>query len=383
MNPKLSGTYLCTPMNKLKENKLKPVAAWLFVGVLMIIVQIVLGGITRLTDSGLSITEWKPILGSIPPTNDKQWNEAFNQYKEIAQYKQLHAYFTMQDFKAIYFWEWMHRLWGRAIGVVFLIPFLVFLFQKRFSAGMVKPLIILFLLGGLQGLVGWVMVKSGLNNEDLYVSHIKLAIHFIVALGLLVYTFWFALQLVIKPHHQVPDSASKKFIVSILSLLFIQLIYGAFMAGLKAATAAPTWPSINGDFIPANMMRYGGKVYSFYASLLNNPITVHFIHRNLGYLIFLLILIWSFRSKKQKGTVLFNSIKWLPLTLVILQLVLGIAAVLTSPKKIPQQWGLFEWNAQLHQVVALLLLLSLVLVLFLVKSQQKTNYAKAVDPHLI
>jgi cytochrome c oxidase assembly protein subunit 15 len=141
-------------MNKAQRSS-KPIAIWLLVGVFMIIVQIILGGITRLTDSGLSITEWKPILGAVPPTNEQQWIEAFDNYKRIAQYKNLHSYFTLQDFKSIYFWEWLHRLWGRFIGLVFLIPFIIFLIQKRFRRNMIKPMIILFLLGGLQGLIGW------------------------------------------------------------------------------------------------------------------------------------------------------------------------------------------------------------------------------------
>ncbi len=342
----------------------KPVAIWLLAGVLMIIVQIILGGITRLTDSGLSITEWKPLLGTLPPLNDTQWNEAFTGYKQIAQFKNLHSYFTLADFKSIFFWEWLHREWGRLIGVVFAVPFLIFLYQKRFSKEMVKPMIILFLLGGLQGLIGWLMVMSGLNDENLYVSHIRLAVHFITALGLLVYTFWFALQLLVDKSQQICKPSSKKFISWIIGILVVQLIYGAFMAGLKAALAAPTWPDINGSYLPT-FTSYHGRQYSFFSSLVNNPFAVHFIHRNLAYLITILIVAWSIKAARVKGSSLFNTIKWLPLLLVIVQVGLGIAAVVTSIKKVPQQWGVFEWNAQAHQVVAMLLLLSLVSVLFL------------------
>ena len=193
-----------------KQRSSRPIAIWLLVGVFMIIVQIILGGITRLTDSGLSITEWKPILGTVPPTSDKEWQEAFERYKQIAQYKNLHFYFTLNDFKSIYFWEWLHRLWGRFIGVVFLVPFIIFLLQNRFRKEMIKPMIILFLLGGLQGVIGWIMVQSGLNDEDLYVSHIRLAIHFMAALILLVYTFWFALKLVERSRDKVYNPAQKK-----------------------------------------------------------------------------------------------------------------------------------------------------------------------------
>jgi len=177
--------------------KSNAVAIWLLIGVGMIVVQVLLGGITRLTGSGLSITEWKPLLGAIPPLNEADWQKAFEQYKQIGQFKQLNFEFTLSDFKFIYFWEWFHREWARLIAIVFLLPFVYFIIKKKFRQEMVKPLMILFLLGILQGLIGWIMVKSGLNEESLYVNHIRLAIHFISALGLLSYTLWFALQLLV------------------------------------------------------------------------------------------------------------------------------------------------------------------------------------------
>ena len=343
----------------------RPVAIWLLVGVFMIIVQIILGGITRLTDSGLSITEWQPILGAIPPTSEAGWNQAFQQYQQIAQYEHLHSHFTVDDFKSIYFWEWLHRNWGRLIGIVFAVPFVIFLLQKRFRKEMVTPMVILFLLGGLQGAIGWIMVKSGLNDENLYVSHIRLAIHFITALGLLVYTWWFALRLLVRNEQKVFSPSSKKWLGWIIGLLVVQLAYGAFMAGLKAATAAPTWPAINGSYLPGGIATFQGKEGTFLSALVNNPVTIHFIHRNLAYLLFILIVIWTIKIAKEGGSTLFNKVKWTPLALVSLQVLLGIAAVLTSLKRVPQRWGLFEWNAQLHQAVAMLLLLSLVTVFFL------------------
>lgn len=347
----------------------KPVAIWLLIGVFMIIIQIILGGITRLTGSGLSITEWQPILGTLPPLNEQQWQKAFDGYKQIAQYKHLNSYFTLEDFKFIYFWEWLHRLWGRLIGVVFLIPFIVFLVQRRFRADMVKPMVILFLLGGLQGLIGWIMVMSGLNDENLYVSHIRLAIHFIAALVLLVYTFWFALSLLVDKKDIVVNSSLKNFVLLLIVLLTVQLMYGAFMAGLKAATYAPTWPDINGDYFPTAMNNFRGQTMSWLNAVVNNPIAVHFIHRNLAYLIALLIIVWSFRSRI-KGSDIFSIAKWLPLLLVLVQIGLGIGAVLTSPKAVAHGWGIFEWYAQLHQLVAILLLLSLFLLLFILHRKQ-------------
>ncbi len=353
-------------MNNLSmNNRTKPVAIWLLAGVFMIIVQIILGGITRLTDSGLSITEWQPLLGAIPPTSEAEWNKAFDGYKQIAQYKYVNPDFTLEDFKSIYFWEWLHRNWGRLIGVVFAIPFIIFLIQKRFSKDMVIPLIILFLLGGLQARIGWIMVQSGLNDEDLYVSHVRLMIHFIAALVLLIYTLWFAAKLMVKDSQRIFNPASKKWLSWIIGILIVQLMYGAFMAGLKAALSAPTWPDINGAYLPPNLTTYQGKEGSFFSALINNPITVHFIHRNLAYLLFILIFTWTVLIVKEKKSALFQRWKWAPIVLVCTQVVLGVAAVLTSVQKIPQRWGIFEWNALLHQFVAMLLLLSLFIILFL------------------
>jgi cytochrome c oxidase assembly protein subunit 15 len=366
-------------MNQLQRSS-KPIAIWLLVGVFMIIIQIILGGITRLTDSGLSITEWKPLLGAVPPTNEEQWREAFEHYKKIAQYKNLHSYFTLEDFKSIYFWEWLHRLWGRLIGIVFLIPFIVFLLQGRFKKEMIRPMIILFLLGGLQGLVGWIMVKSGLNEENIYVSHIRLGIHFIMALGLLVYTFWFALKLLVPQNERIYKASSKKMVVLILSLLVIQLIYGAFMAGLKAASVSPTWPTINGEYFPPVIV--DSENFSL-PSLINNSIVVQFIHRNLAYLIFFLILFCTIKVAKEKRSHLFDSVKWYPLIFVCLQVVLGVIALFTSINKVPQRWGSFEWTALLHQAVAMLLLLSLTMVFYLLTAKETSKSSVGIDKPVI
>ena len=342
----------------------KPVAIWLLTGVFMIVVQIILGGITRLTDSGLSITEWQPLLGAMPPTNEEEWNKAFEGYKQIAQFKHLHSYFTLEDFKNIFFWEWLHRNWGRLIGVVFAIPFIIFLVQRRFTKDMIIPMVILFLLGGLQGVIGWIMVKSGLNDENLYVSHIRLAIHFIAALGLLVYTLWFALRLLVRNEQRIIHAPSKKWLGWIIGILIVQLVYGAFMAGLKGATYAPTWPDINGEYFPANLTTHQGRENSFLSALVNSPIMIHFIHRNLAYLLTLLIFIWTFIAPKGKTSSLFQKLKWIAATLVLAQVVLGVMTVLSSVKKVPQKWGGFEWNALSHQFVAMLLLLTLFSILF-------------------
>ena len=343
----------------------RPVAIWLLVGVGMIMIQVLLGGITRLTGSGLSITEWKPIMGTLPPMNEQAWNTAFEKYKQIAQFKYVNPHFTLSDFKSIFFWEWFHRLWARLIAVAFAIPFIIFIIQRRFKKEMIRPMLILFLLGALQGLVGWIMVQSGLEDSELvYVSHYKLAIHFILALGVLCYALWFALDLLVPNEQVIVDRSFNNYVKWLIALLTLQLIYGAFMAGLKAAQAAPTWPSINGEWIPSNVHSYGDRNYQGLSYLTAHPLVVHFIHRTLAYIITILIIIGWWKASRINGSALFKRIRVLPLLLVLMQVLLGILAVLKSPVQ-----ANFIWFAELHQLVAMLLLLSLVFMIYVVRKR--------------
>jgi cytochrome c oxidase assembly protein subunit 15 len=227
---------------------------------------------------------------------------------------------------------------------------------------MIKPLVILFLLGALQGAVGWIMVASGLTGDAIYVKPTRLALHFVFALGLLCYTFWFALQLLVPKGNIVINIKLRKLVIAIIILLILQLIYGALMAGHKAATAAPTWPDINGSLVPAGMLREEGLL-----NLIDNRITIHFIHRGLAYLLLGLIIWFTIKlyGNFRAGAVFKTG--WLPVLLVSLQVVLGILSVLTSTSIVPNQWGIFEWMAQLHQLVAMFLLLSLVWLLYLIR----------------
>lgn len=343
----------------------RPVAIWLLVGVFMIMVQIVLGGITRLTGSGLSITEWDVITGSLPPLNEAQWLAEFDKYRQTPQFRLLNSDFGLSDFKFIYFWEWFHRLWARLIGIVFAIPFIIFLLQRRFRADMVKSLVVLFILGGLQGAVGWIMVASGLVGDAIYVKPTRLAAHFVLALGLLAYTFWFALKLLVPQRQLLAAPKLKNLTIGIIVLLFVQLIYGALMAGHKAAPAAPTWPDINGAFIPEYVFRNPHGLIG----LIDDRIVVHFIHRTTAYLLVALVLVWTVKAMKQAATPLFRVVRWLPLVLVLVQTTLGIFTVLTSVGIRAGKWNAFEWMAQLHQVVAFFLLLSLVLAAYVVRRQ--------------
>lgn len=340
----------------------KPVAIWLLVGVGMLIVQILLGGITRLTGSGLSITEWDVVTGTLPPLNQAEWEVAFEKYKQTPQFGYLNSDFTLSNFKFIFFWEWFHRFWARLLGVVFLVPFIIFLVQRRFKPEMVRPLIILFLLGALQGAVGWIMVASGLTGNAIYVKPTRLALHFIFAIGLLCYTYWFALQLLVPRDQLVPDRKTRNLTWAIIAILAIQLVYGALMAGHKAATAAPTWPDINGYFAPPGMMKEDQGLLN----LIDNRMTIHFIHRGLAYILCILIILLTIRLFKTPGTALYRKFRSWPLILVIFQIIAGILAVTTSLQIVPNQWGTFEWVAQLHQAVAMVLVISILSIAFVV-----------------
>jgi len=349
-----------------EDKKKRAVAWWLIAGVIMIIVQTLLGGVTRLTGSGLSITKWNPLFGILPPLNARQWNEAFDGYKQIGQFKYLNSDYTLADFKSIFFWEWLHRFWARMLGIVFAAGFVFFLVRNYFDKQMIRQFIILFVLGGLQGLIGWVMVASGLNDSHLYVDHIKLALHFISAMILACYTLWFALQLLIPHEKRAPDKKLHNYTLLIILLLFVQLTYGAFMAGLKAAMAAPTWPLINGMFVPDSLT---------HNSLISDKINVHFIHRGMAYLL-LALLIFGFvsasRSARRYNTSILIATRWWPLLLVALQVTLGIITVLCAPMIVPGKFGTFEILAELHQMVAMFLLMSLVVNLYVVGSTTPT-----------
>lgn len=347
------------------ERSSRLVATWLLIGVGMTVVQIALGGITRLTGSGLSITQWDVITGSLPPLNEQQWMAEFEKYRQTPQFHLLNFDFTLSDFKFIFFWEWFHRLWARTIGLVFAAGFVYFLIKKHFKKEMVQPLLALFFLGALQGAIGWIMVASGLTGDAIYVQPTKLALHFIFALGLLSYTFWFALQLLVSKEQRIHNNSLRNWNIGILVLLTIQLVYGALMAGHKAATTAPTWPTINGQWIPDHLMRE----QSFGLNMVNNTILIHFVHRGLAYILCLLIVLWSFKLFKTNGSTVFKKISRLPLWIVILQITLGIGSVLTSTGIVPGHWGAFEWMAQLHQLTGMLLLLSLVTTLFIIRKE--------------
>lgn len=343
------------------------VARWLLLGVAMTVIQIALGGITRLTGSGLSITEWKVVTGALPPMNTQQWMAEFEKYRNTPQYQLLNFDFTLADFKFIFFWEWFHRLWARLIGLVFAVGFVWFLVKGYFRKDMIRPLVILFLLGALQGAIGWIMVASGLDGDAIYVKPTRLALHFIFALGLLCYTYWFSLRLLVSGQERIKNRNLHNWVIAILCVLTVQLMYGALMAGHKAATVAPTWPTINGQWLPENLFTSPSALLNF----IDNKVLIHFIHRGLAYLLLIMITVFSIKLSRLHGPRLLMRTRWVPLGIVLLQALLGIVTVLLSLKIVPGKWGPFEWMAQLHQLTGMLLLLSMVWMLYLIRRGNK------------
>jgi len=347
------------------SKKKKAVAIWLLVGVAMIIIQVIIGGVTRLTGSGLSITEWKPIVGTLPPLNKEQWLEAFAAYKEIAQFKHLNNHYDLSDFKFIFYWEWFHRIWARLLGVVFAIPFIYFLIKKYITRDMILPLVVLFLLGGFQGFIGWYMVQSGLyGSELLNVSHIRLSIHFIAALVLLVYTLWFALKLLIPEKKLIRDSGTRNYFLWLLGVLTVQLFYGAFMAGMHAAKFAPTWPKINGKWIPRNLMEQ---------HWINDAINVQFVHRGIAYILVIMIFIGFYKTlnlvKDKKSSLLEKFHIW-PIIIITIQIFLGIYALYSVQYIEKGRFGIYETLAELHQIFGMGLLMSIVVILYLIRGDK-------------
>lgn len=337
----------------MKVSSKKLIGYWLLLGVFMIMIQVLLGGITRLTGSGLSITQWDVVMGSIPPMNKAEWQLAFDQYKEFPQYKLMNSDMTMEGFKSIFWWEFFHRLWARLMGFVFLIPFIYFLLSKMIDRPLGKKLIIIFILGALQGLLGWIMVQSGLIDKP-WVNPINLSAHLILALLLYCYLLWVAMQ-VLQPQFENGVILSyRKYSAVLLSLLFLQLFYGGLMAGNKAALYFPTFPKIGSSYVPEGLLSLKPVALNF----IENIGMIQLIHRSLGFLLAVAIFYFFLKAYREPATSLLKKLLIALPLLVSLQVLLGILTLIHSLGKIPVTYGV------LHQMVALLLLTALVVVQF-------------------
>ncbi|ALR20448.1 COX15/CtaA family protein [Sphingobium baderi] len=317
------------------------IARWLLMVAFLVFCMVVVGGITRLTESGLSITQWKPITGAIPPLTHDQWMEAFRDYQQIPEYQQLRQGMSLSDFQFIFFWEWVHRLLGRLIGVAFALPLLWFAVKRAIPAGYGLRLVLLLVLGGLQGAIGWWMVKSGLSVRT-DVSHYRLAVHLLMALFIMGALIWTALDLfALARYSRARPARLRPFALLALFLLFVQLLFGAFTAGLNAGYVSNTWPLMNDHFVPEGIEWVG----SLWATVSSDPYLVHFIHRWWAWIAALALIMLARKAKRagERGpSIAINAA-------VGTQIVLGIATVLS---------GIALPLAVLHQAVGALVVAS-------------------------
>lgn len=254
------------------------VALWLFACCAMIFAMVIIGGITRLTESGLSIVEWEPIGGAIPPLSDADWQQLFAEYKTSPQYHLVNAGMDLAAFKTIFWWEYLHRLWGRLIGFVFLVPFLGFLARGYIRPGLRLPIAGLFVLGALQGAIGWWMVASGLRDDPM-VSPVRLTIHLAMALIIYLAALWLALSLWRGSERVVARPLERRIATGFLALAFMTVLAGGLVAGLRAGLIYNTFPLMGGDLVPAD---YVDPAYSWILNAVENPVAAQLHHRVLG-----------------------------------------------------------------------------------------------------
>ncbi|MGA2998149.1 COX15/CtaA family protein [Bradyrhizobium sp.] len=348
-----------------QTRNLAPVRGWLIAVAALIAVMVLVGGATRLTESGLSIVEWKPVTGSLPPLGEAAWTQAFDAYKAIPQYRQMNAGMSLDEFKTIFWWEWSHRLLGRVIGAAYLLPFLWFLWRGVLSGDLKRRLWGIFALGALQGAVGWWMVASGLS-ERVEVSQYRLATHLVLALLIFAGIVWTQRRLV----ESAPSSAPLRLKISaiiLLALTFVQLYLGALVAGLRAGKIYNTWPDIDGGLIPSAARLFFDVPW--WRNLFENTLTVQFEHRMVAYTLFALA-VWhaidAARSRAERAVI--DGALWL-FGVVTLQATLGILTLLNQA---PMDLALT------HQAVAII-----VLTLAVSQVERLTRIRRGLSPQEI
>jgi cytochrome c oxidase assembly protein subunit 15 len=306
-----------TNLRGTSARSLTPVRIWLYVIAGLIVAMILVGGATRLTDSGLSITEWQPIHGTIPPLSEADWIEEFTKYQQIPEYQIINKGMTLAEFKNIFWWEWAHRFLGRFIGVVFFLPLVFFWATGRIGRSLAPQLLGIFVLGGLQGAIGWWMVASGLVART-DVSQYRLATHLTIAFGILALVMWVARGISPRPPPDGPPKA-RGFAIALVVLLFFQVFLGGLVAGLDAGLVSSTWPTMDGDWVPQGLW----VARPWWLNFFENPVTVQFEHRMVAYLILAVAAVYAVAARRT------NAVRGaLGLFLLLLaQAILGITAI--------------------------------------------------------
>lgn len=327
----------------------RQVVIWLGAVCLLVCLIVVVGGITRLTDSGLSMVDWKPLLGVIPPLSEADWQQKFSSYQQFPEYQLLNKEMTLAEFKLIFFWEYLHRILGRLIGIVFLLPFIFFSLRGYFNKTLNVKLLIGLLLGGLQGLMGWYMVKSGLVDLP-HVSHYRLAAHLSLAFIIFAFLLWLILDLqAANDRGKRPASRYLGFSYLITAVVALQVIVGAFVAGRNAGHGFNTFPKMGEQWLPNGLF----QATPIWLNFLENNTTIQFTHRGLAWGIFLLIaVLWAITRKDKVLTKQRRAINLL-MILLLMQFLLGVATLIyVVPTTL----------AVLHQFGALLLFASAIIV---------------------
>jgi cytochrome c oxidase assembly protein subunit 15 len=309
---------------------------WLISLITLTSLIIIVGGLTRLTDSGLSITEWDVFSGIIPPFNETKWNEYFDLYKNTSQYKLLNASMTLPEFKIIFWWEFIHRILARSLGLLFLIPLIYFYFKKIFSKKNIINLSIIFLLIILQGTIGWYMVKSGLV-DNVTVSHFRLSLHLSLAFIILSSIFWFFLNYISNTYRSIFFTKKLLILKVLFFLIFLQISLGALVSGLDAGRLYQTWPLMNGNFMPEDLIVN-----------LSEPGFVQFLHRNLAYFIFIFSMYLYFYIDKFLPKIILKFF-YIYFSLILIQIFLGIYVLIS---------GFNFYVASAHQISSIFLMLS-------------------------
>ncbi len=328
----------------------------------MLIGQVILGGITRLTGSGLSITRWNIVSGIIPPLNSQQWIDTFDLYKKTPQYHKINSHFTLADFKFIYFWEYFHRLWVRILGFIFLIPFIVFVIRKKINFYLIKRLFLVIFFTALTASAGWIMVKSGLTNRP-WVNAYKLSLHFILA----TISIGFMTKTVadVYNYKSTFKNPHTKLLPVLIFITFIQMIFAGLMAGMKAGLYFPSWPDMNGSFIPEVLMNTSNWTWlnlTNYDTYIFAPALIQFTHRLLAYVLLLFTGYIYFIYSKNSSKLSKNWLNTIAI-LIVLQLILGILTVLNVKIGIPLAYGV------LHQLVGMLFFISLLFLQFSMRKE--------------
>ena len=328
-----------------------PVRWWLIAGVILVIGQVVIGGITRLTESGLSITEWEVVSGAIPPISEADWVVEFDKYKSTPQYEKIHADITFDEFKFIFFWEWFHRQWARMMGLIFAVGAVIFWRKGWLDGPLTRRLAVVVLLAAITASFGWIMVASGLKDRP-WVGAYELTMHLSLGLTLFSYLLWTTFKVINPRKRSFPQNAVDKWLPALNILLIVQVILGGIMSGARAALPYPTWPSLNGHFIPPVLRDFSSWTVDnlvYYEQSLFQPALIQFFHRMTAYTLIIIVLAYSYWVFTRSNNYQLRAPTALLVTLLITQVILGVATVTNSVGQVPVGLGVA------HQFTALAL----------------------------